>query len=100
MFFTHICTSDGGPDIILDGLLWVRIFATRKMVMVKHKLELCDRYVVKERGQHRDRCQSIDCAYCLLAKDELSWGAAGWATSRNTWIIRARSFMTTASSIC
>jgi hypothetical protein len=33
------------------------------MVMVKYKLEICDRYVVKERGQHRDRCQSIQCAY-------------------------------------
>jgi hypothetical protein len=47
------------------------------MVMVKHKLELCDRYVVKERVQHRDRCQSIECAYSLLAKDGTELGC-GW----------------------
>ena len=47
------------------------------MVMVKHKLELCDRYVVKERGQHHDRCQSIGCAYSLLAEDGTELGC-GW----------------------
>jgi hypothetical protein len=45
--------------------------------MVKHKLALCDTYVVKERGQHRDRCQSIKCAYSLLAEDGAQLGC-GW----------------------
>jgi hypothetical protein len=61
------------------------------MVMVKHKLAPCDRYVVKERGQHRDRCQSIECAYSLLAKDGTQLGCGWVATSQNTWITRARS---------
>jgi hypothetical protein len=42
--FHHICISGGGPDVLSDGLLWVRVFATRQMVMVKHKPALCDRY--------------------------------------------------------
>jgi hypothetical protein len=41
------------------------------------QLELCDRYVVKKRGQHRDRCQSIGCAYSLLAEDGTELGC-GW----------------------
>jgi hypothetical protein len=48
------------------------------MVMVKHKLALCDRYVVKERGRHCDPCQSIDCDHSLVAEDGTqlgcSWG--------------------------
>jgi hypothetical protein len=72
----HICTSGGRPDILWDGLLWVRVFATREMVMVKHKLKLCDRYVVKERGQHRDHFQSIGCAYSLLAEDGTELGCS------------------------
>jgi hypothetical protein len=47
------------------------------MVMVKSKLALCDRYVVKERGQHRDRCASIESAYSLEAEDGTQLGC-GW----------------------
>jgi hypothetical protein len=47
------------------------------MVMVKNKLALCDRYVVKERGQHCDHCQSIDCAYSLVTEDGTQLGC-GW----------------------
>jgi hypothetical protein len=45
--------------------------------MVKHKSALCDGYVVKETGQHRDRFASIKCAYSLKAKDGTQLGC-GW----------------------